>query len=259
MMVVEIVAGLAFSSMALLADGLHMGSHTVALGIAALAYVYVRRHAHDRRYSFGTGKVNALGGFTGAVLLASFAAIMAAGSIDRFINPATIEFDYAILVADDGLAVNGVCVAILNVRDHAHVDGDDHAHHDHNLRAAYLHVLADALTSVLAIVALLAAKYLGLTWMDPLMGIVGALLVDVRRSASCAPPAARCSTGRGRRSCGERVVRWSRTATTAASPTCTSGRSPPASTPLSWSSYPPRHSPRTPTRRGCRTASGSAT
>ena len=177
MMVVEIVAGLAFSSMALLADGLHMGSHTVALGIAAFAYVYVRRHAHDPRYSFGTGKVNALGGFTGAVLLASFAAIMAAGSIDRFINPATIEYDYAILVAATGLVVNGVCVAILNVRDHAHAEGDDHAHHDHNLRAAYLHVLADALTSVLAIVALLAAKYLGLNWMDPLMGIVGALLV----------------------------------------------------------------------------------
>jgi cation diffusion facilitator family transporter len=177
MMVVEIVAGLAFSSMALLADGLHMGSHTLALGIAAFAYIYARRHAHDPRYSFGTGKANALGGFTGAVLLASFAVLMAAGSIDRFIHPATILYDYAILVAVTGLIVNGACVAILNVSDHDSGDGGPHEHRDHNLRAAYLHVLADALTSLLAIVALLAAKYLGLTWMDPLMGIVGAILV----------------------------------------------------------------------------------
>jgi cation diffusion facilitator family transporter len=173
MMVVEIAAGLAFSSMALLADGLHMGSHTIALGIAAFAYIYARRHSGDPGYSFGSGKVNALGGFTGAVLLASFAVFMAAGSVDRFIHPATISYDYAILVAVAGLFVNGVCVAILNVNDH----GAGHEHHDHNLRAAYLHVLADALTSLLAIVALLAAKYLGLTWMDPLMGVVGAILV----------------------------------------------------------------------------------
>lgn len=177
MMVVEIVAGLAFGSMALLADGLHMGSHTVALGIAAFAYVYARRHAHDPRYSFGVGKVNALGGFTGAVLLASFAVVMAAGSVDRFINPAAIDYDYAILVAVAGLLVNGVCVLLLDVGDHGHAGEGRHEHHDHNLRAAYLHVLADALTSLLAIVALLAAKYLGLTWMDPLMGIVGAILV----------------------------------------------------------------------------------
>lgn len=177
MMVVEIVAGLAFSSMALLADGLHMGSHTVALSIAAFAYIYARRHAHDPRYSFGIGKANALGGFTGAVLLASFAVFMAAGSVDRFIHPATIRYDYAILVAVVGLLVNGVCVAILNVKDHDHGEAGDHAHHDHNLRSAYLHVLADALTSLLAIAALLAAKYAGLTWMDPLMGIVGAILV----------------------------------------------------------------------------------
>jgi cation diffusion facilitator family transporter len=172
MMVVEIAAGLAFSSMALLADGLHMASHTVALGIAAFAYVYARRHADDPRFSFGSGKVNALAGFTGAVLLASFAVFMAAGSVDRLFNPADIRYDYAILVAVAGLAVNGVCVAILNTREHDH----DH-HHDHNLRSAYLHVLADALTSLLAIVALLAAKYLGLTWMDPVMGLVGAALV----------------------------------------------------------------------------------
>jgi cation diffusion facilitator family transporter len=186
MMVVEIVGGLAFSSMALLADGLHMASHTVALGITAFAYVYARRHAYDLAYSFGTGKVNALGGFSGAVLLAAFATLMAAGSVDRLINPADIAIDYAIVVAAVGLAVNGVCVVILNVNDPGrdHVGGADPAadhargaHHDHNLRAAYLHVLADALTSVLAILALLSAKYLGFTWMDPVMGIVGAALV----------------------------------------------------------------------------------
>ena len=191
MMVVEIVAGLAFSSMALLADGLHMASHTVALGITAFAYIYARRHAYDPAYSFGTGKVNALGGFTGAVLLAAFAIFMAAASVDRLINPAHIAIDYAILVAAAGLVVNGVCVVILNASDHGHDHGHHHAedadhpgehvhgagHEDHNLRAAYLHVLADALTSVLAIVALLCAKYLGLTWMDPVMGIVGAVLV----------------------------------------------------------------------------------
>ena len=188
MMVVEIVAGLAFSSMALLADGLHMASHTVALGITAFAYIYARRHAYDPAYSFGTGKVNALGGFTGAVLLAAFAIFMAAASVDRLINPAHIAFHYAILVAAVGLVVNGVCVVILNANVHGHDHGgggtdqaDEHVHgarhDDHNLRAAYLHVLADALTSILAIFALLSAKYLGLTWMDPVMGIVGAVLV----------------------------------------------------------------------------------
>lgn len=189
MMVVEIVAGLAFASMALLADGLHMASHTAALSIAAFAYVYARRHANDTRYTFGTGKVNALGGFTGAVLLAAFAVFMAAGSIDRLIHPVTITFDYAIVVAVAGLIVNGVCAVILSggqdahghagAGEHAHDDRahDHHTHDDHNLRSAYLHVLADALTSVLAIVALLGAKYLGATWMDPAMGIFGALLV----------------------------------------------------------------------------------
>jgi cation diffusion facilitator family transporter len=187
MMVVEIVAGLAFSSMALLADGLHMASHTVALGITAFAYIYARRHAYDPAYSFGTGKVNALGGFAGAVLLAAFAIFMAAASVDRLVNPAHIAINYAIYVAVIGLAVNGVCVVILNAKDtgHDHAGGGHHVaghthraqHDDHNLRAAYLHVLADALTSILAILALLSAKYLGFTWMDPVMGIVGAVLV----------------------------------------------------------------------------------
>ena len=188
MMVVEIVAGILFGSMALLADGLHMASHAVALGINAFAYVYARRHAHDPGFSFGTGKVNALGGFTGAILLAGFAVIMAWESIDRLILPVEIVFNSAIVVAVLGLVVNGASMVILG---HYHDDhhehggefgsaGDSHGHshrHDHNLRSAYLHVLADALTSLLAIFALLVAKYFGMIWMDPVMGIVGALLV----------------------------------------------------------------------------------
>jgi cation diffusion facilitator family transporter len=204
MMVVEIAAGVLFGSMALLADGLHMASHAVALGINAYAYAYARRHAHDDSYSFGTGKVNTLGGFTGAVLLAGFALLMASESIERLVVPVQIAFDQAIWVAVLGLVVNGVSMLILGHHDHGHAhdhehahehdDGHDHEHqhehehehdhghaaghgHDHNLVSAYLHVLADALTSLLAIVALLAAKYFGLTWMDPAMGIVGAILV----------------------------------------------------------------------------------
>ncbi len=193
-MVVEIVTGWLFGSMALLADGLHMGSHAVALTISAMAYIYARRRAGDPRFSFGTGKVNALGGFTGAILLAGFALLMAGESIHRFIEPVPIAFNSAILVAVVGLAVNGASVFILGDHGHSHGHehdhgehhdhGHDHAHgnhhdhhHDHNLRSAYLHVLADALTSVLAIAALLAGKYLGWNWMDPAMGIVGALLV----------------------------------------------------------------------------------
>ncbi len=175
MMVVEIVAGIRYGSMALLADGLHMASHTAALGINAFAYVYARRHPHNTDFSFGTGKVNALGGFSGAILLALFAMLMAGESVDRLLNPVDIVFNQAIFVAVLGLVVNGVSVFILGVHDH---DDHDHAHHhDHNLKSAYLHVLADALTSVLAIIALLTAKYFGLIWMDPAMGIVGAILV----------------------------------------------------------------------------------
>ncbi len=198
MMVVEIVAGVVYGSMALLADGLHMASHAAALSINAFAYVYARRHANDRRFSFGTGKVNVLGGFTGAVLLAGFALAMAMESIGRFIAPVPIAFNQAILVAVLGLIVNGVSVLILEQKKpadhdeegphqahghdhgHAHHHGHGHRHHhagDHNLVSAYLHVLADALTSLLAIFALLSAKYFGLVWMDPAMGIVGAILV----------------------------------------------------------------------------------
>ncbi|MFW2372766.1 MAG: CDF family Co(II)/Ni(II) efflux transporter DmeF [Gammaproteobacteria bacterium] len=178
MMVVEIVAGLVYGSMALYADGLHMASHTVALGITAFAYIYARRYAHDERYSFGTGKVNALGGFSGAILLAVFALIMAWESVARLINPVEIIYNQAIFVAVVGLVVNGVSMMILGHEHHHHEHEHHHHGHDHNLRSAYLHVLADALTSVLAIVALLAAKYYGVIWMDPLMGIVGAILVS---------------------------------------------------------------------------------
>lgn len=178
-MVVEIAAGLAFGSMALLADGLHMGSHAVALGIAVGAYVYARRRAGDERFSFGTGKVNALGGFAGALLLAGFAALMAWESVERLLAPVPIVFDRAIAVAVVGLCVNGASVAILGVgHGHAHHPEEGGAHrHDHNLRSAYLHVLADALTSLTAIVALLGGKYLGQVWLDPAMGVAGALLV----------------------------------------------------------------------------------
>jgi cation diffusion facilitator family transporter len=181
MMIVEIATGVLFGSIALLADGLHMASHAAALSINAFAYVYARRQAHNHAFSFGTGKVNALGGFTGAVLLAIFALIMAWESVDRLLNPVEIAFNQAILVAFLGLIVNGVSVFILGEQhDHSHNHHEaEHKHHnDHNLRAAYLHVLADALTSVLAIFALLAGKYFGLHWMDPLMGIVGAILVS---------------------------------------------------------------------------------
>lgn len=178
MMVVEIVAGIRYGSMALLADGLHMASHTAALSINAFAYIYARRHAHNTDFSFGTGKVNALGGFSGAILLALFAMLMAGESVNRLLNPVDIIFNQAIFVAVLGLVVNGVSVFILGVHDHDDHDDHDHAHyHDHNLKSAYLHVLADALTSVLAIIALLAAKYFGFIWMDPAMGIVGAILV----------------------------------------------------------------------------------
>jgi len=224
MMIVEIAAGVLFGSMALLADGLHMASHAVALGINAYAYAYARRHAHDASYCFGTGKVNTLGGFTGAVLLAAFALLMASESVQRLVAPVPIAFNQAIGVAILGLVVNGISMLILGHR-HGHTHGEDHerehhhddlhdhdaargggdrdhdrpndhdhghhhetersrthalsagAGHDHNLISAYLHVLADALTSLLAIVALLAAKYFGLTWMDPVMGLVGAVLV----------------------------------------------------------------------------------
>jgi len=181
-MVIEVAAGLVFGSMALLADGLHMASHASALGLALVAYIYARRHAHDRRFSFGTGKVNSLAGFASAVVLALFALIMAGESVRRFVRPVAISLDEAIVVAVLGLLVNGASVVILRARhvdehgEHDH-DHDHHHRHDHNLRAARLHVLADALTSILAIIALVAAKQFGAVWMDPAMGVVGGVLV----------------------------------------------------------------------------------
>jgi len=177
-MVVEVVAGLAFGSMALLADGLHMASHTSALGLALIAYIYARRHAHDQRFCFGTGKVNSLAGFASAVVLALFALIMAGESVHRFFRPVAISFDEAIVVAVLGLVVNGASVVILRARhDGEHSEHEHGHHHDHNLRAARLHVLADALSSILAIIALVAAKQFGAVWMDPAMGVVGGALV----------------------------------------------------------------------------------
>ena len=175
MMCIEIVAGLAYGSMALLADGLHMASHTAALSISAYAYYFARKRAHDRTFSFGTGKVNSLGGYTGAILLLIFALMMVYESIHRLLKPEDILYNQAILVAVIGLIVNGASMLILGHDEHHH--GHDHHGHDHNLRAAYLHVLADTLTSFLAIIALLAAKFYAWNWMDPIMGIIGAILI----------------------------------------------------------------------------------
>lgn len=173
-MVVEVVAGLVFGSMALLADGLHMASHAGALGLAVVAYRYARRRADDPRFSFGTGKVNALAGFSSAVALALFALLMGVESVSRLIRPEPIALDPAIVVAVLGLLVNGVSALILG---HRHDDSDGAHADDHNLHAARLHVVADAFTSLLAIVALVAARLFGTTWMDPVMGIVGGALV----------------------------------------------------------------------------------
>jgi cation diffusion facilitator family transporter len=177
MMVGEIVAGYLTGSMALLADGFHMATHAGALGVAAIAYRYARAHAHDARYSFGTGKVGDLAGFASALILAVFAIGIAGESVARLFDPIRVDFGDATLVAVIGLLVNLVSAALLFDRHHHHGSGEHHHHHDNNLRAAYIHVLADALTSVLAIAALLAGRYLGLVWLDPVIGIVGALVI----------------------------------------------------------------------------------
>lgn len=176
-MIVEIMAGKFFGSMALLADGWHMATHVAAFGITVFAYRYARRHAADPRYTFGTGKVSVLGGFASAVALAVVAFVMAFESIERFFQPQAIQFNEAIGVACLGLTVNLVSAWLLQGHsDHSHNHHrHGHQHHaDHNLRAAYVHVLADALTSILAIVALFTGKYLGWIWLDATMGLVGA-------------------------------------------------------------------------------------
>ncbi|MFZ5797112.1 MAG: cation transporter [Desulfobulbus sp.] len=177
-MVVEIVAGMAYGSMALLADGWHMSTHVAAFLITIFAYRFARRHASDPAFAFGTGKVSVLGGFASAVALAVVAMMMAVESLQRIIVPQPIHFNEAIAVAVLGLAVNIASAFLLQGRhDHDHDHGDHHHHHDHNLKAAYLHVLADAFTSLLAIIALVTGKYLGWSQLDPVMGIVGALVI----------------------------------------------------------------------------------
>ena len=193
MMVGEIIAGVVYGSMALLADGFHMATHAGALAIAALAYAFAKRNARNPRYTFGTGKVGDLAGFASALVLGVIALAIAAESAQRLVSPTTVAFDQAIVIAIIGLAVNLVSAALLagggHHHDHGHRHHQTHEHHHHehdhhhghssdnNLRAAYIHVLADALTSVLAIVALVAGKYGGWAWLDPAMGIVGAVVI----------------------------------------------------------------------------------
>jgi cation diffusion facilitator family transporter len=176
MMIVEVAAGMAFGSMALLADGWHMGTHAAALGVAAFAYVYARRHAEDPRYSFGTGKVGALSGFASATGLAVVALLIFGESAQRLASPVAIRFDEAIAVACAGLVVNVLCALLLSDH-HDPAASAQPAHRDHNLRGAYLHVLADALTSLLAIAALASGKLFGWTWMDPIMGLAGSAVI----------------------------------------------------------------------------------
>lgn len=187
MMVIEIIGGYGLNSMALLADGWHMSSHAVAMGISLLAYAYARKHATDTRFSFGTWKVEILGGFSSAMLLVMVAVLMLVQSGERFAHPSPIYYNEAIGIAVLGLVVNFVCAWLLKDdhshhhhgdHDHGHPGhGHDHGHHDVNLRSAYIHVVADAATSVLAILALFGAKYFGAVWLDPVMGVVGAILV----------------------------------------------------------------------------------
>lgn len=202
-MVIEVTAGTIYGSMALLADGWHMGTHAAAFCITLFTYHYARKHANSDRFSFGVGKVGVLGGYTSAIGLGIVALIMLVESIHRLLSPVDIQFNQSIMVAIIGLVVNVASMFILghehhhhghdhHDHDHAHAhahahhedDGHthdhDHSHHghsDHNLKAAYFHVLADALTSVLAIGALLVGKYLGWYWLDPVMGIVGAVVI----------------------------------------------------------------------------------
>lgn len=195
MMVIEIAAGWWFNSMALLADGWHMSSHALAIGLSAFAYAAARRYARDPRFAFGTWKIEVLAGFTSAIFLLGIAAMMVVGSIERILSPQTIHYQEAMLVAGIGLLVNLVCAFILgDAHHHHHHDTDDHHHHHHdhhhhhhdhhhghdlNLKSAYIHVLADAATSVLAIAALAGGWLWGWAWLDPAMGIVGAALVAV--------------------------------------------------------------------------------
>lgn len=186
MMVVEIAGGWLFNSMALLADGWHMSSHALALGLAFFAYVAARRFKGDARFAFGTFKIEILASYTSAILLLGVAALMMFESVARLLSPSPIHYQQAIAIAVIGLLVNLVCAWLLrgehhHPHDHGHHHGHDHHDHGHdlNLRAAYLHVLADAATSVAAIIALIGGLIWGAAWLDPLMGMVGAVLVAV--------------------------------------------------------------------------------
>jgi cation diffusion facilitator family transporter len=185
MMAVEIIAGWRFHSMALLADGWHMGTHVAAFLIAAIAYAMARRHKGDLSFSFGTGKIDVLGGYTSAVILGIVALFMAVESLQRLFEPLQIHYNESISIGLIGLCVN-VASALLLKHGHSHSHGHSHGHdhHDHggegedlNFKAAYVHVIADAVTSILAISALLAGKYMGWFWLDPVMGIVGSAVV----------------------------------------------------------------------------------
>ncbi|MBP2160346.1 MULTISPECIES: CDF family Co(II)/Ni(II) efflux transporter DmeF [Asticcacaulis] len=188
MMVGEIIAGYLTGSMALLADGFHMATHAGALGVTAAAYAFARKHAHDRAFSFGTGKVGDLAGFASALVLGMIALGIAWESLWRLFEPANVAFTEAIWVAVLGLIVNVASVFLLSGGGHHHGhDHHGHDHHDHghghghgndnNMKSAYMHVLADAFTSVLAIAALLAGRYIGWVWLDPVMGVVGGVVI----------------------------------------------------------------------------------
>lgn len=187
MMVFEIAAGYIYNSMALLADGWHMSTHAAALGLTALAYMASKKYASDERFSFGTWKIEVLGGFAGAIILGMVAFYVAMESGARLFHPLTIHYNQALPVAVLGLVVNLVCAFLLGEHHHAHPHGDehdDHGHHarhhkDFNLRAAYLHVAADAATSVFAIIALMGGKFFSWSWLDPVMGFVGATVISI--------------------------------------------------------------------------------
>lgn len=201
MMVIEIAAGYIFNSLALLADGLHMSSHAFAIGLSALAYVAARRYAGDQRYAFGTWKIEILAAYTSAILLLGMAVLMAAGAVARLLSPQPIAYESALWVAALGLGVNLFCAFVLGqAHGHPHAHAHDHSHghaahahagsahshssrgvHSHhedlNLRSAYLHVLADAATSILALLALAGGARFGWQWLDPVMGLVGAVVI----------------------------------------------------------------------------------
>ncbi|MCJ8163094.1 CDF family Co(II)/Ni(II) efflux transporter DmeF [Acinetobacter sp. A7.4] len=184
MMLLEVIGGWIFNSMALLADGWHMSSHMLALGLAYFAYRAARHYARDQRFSFGTWKIEILAGYSSAILLLVVAIFMAFHSVERLIYPVDIQYNQAIPIAILGLVINLICAWLLHDGHHhhheesSHSHGHDHTHeHDLNQKAAFLHVVADAVTSVFAIIALFAGKYMGWSFLDALLGILGAILV----------------------------------------------------------------------------------